>query len=317
MADVAPFLERHGWVGCAILGCMGVLFHALNYAPLPIKPLMKQFTGSIRWVGQKLWLWPVVGISVPILFGAGVTAMFSNAYIATAALYAAATVLLAARVVTWQETRSHANRRGIRVLVFLLAIVILATSFFWDWQTHTGIMTRLSSETNRSRYQVQLLPEFPTKDQVEVKVQKSIPKGTSAESPVKPSLAAVPLQPYDISGRRGEVLLALLNTQTESRDTLRVGCIAWIEESCVAAGRFLILFSQAGWSIDSNRVFRFDPDIPQEGMNIEAKAPRYTDKLPPHLGHWNKMDASQVTFFRAFSWMQIPVHSSGNPDMPD
>ena len=132
-----------------------------------------------------------------------------------------------------------------------------------------------------------------------------------------PKPAAVPILPYDVSGKRGEEFIALLNAQAEKRDTIRVGCVQWSEEACVAAGRFLILFSQAGWKIDSNKVFRFEPNIPIEGMNIDSKSPQYTDNLPPHLGHWNKMDYSEMTFYRTFNWMQIPVRSSGNPDMPD
>jgi hypothetical protein len=137
------------------------------------------------------------------------------------------------------------------------------------------------------------------------------------QSPTRETARPVPLNAYDLTGRRGELFLALLNTQLEPRDTLRVGCISWIAESCVAAGKFLLLFSQAGWKIDSNRVFRFDPAIPPEGVTIAAKAPRYTDNLPPHLGHWGIMDASQGTFWQTFVWMQIPVGASGDPDMPE
>jgi pimeloyl-ACP methyl ester carboxylesterase len=154
-------------------------------------------------------------------------------------------------------------------------------------------------------------------------IQETAPAGEPHARRTKPNMseapkeALVPLHTYDFTGRRGEVFLALLDTQLETRDTLRVGCIGWIEDSCVAAGKFLISFSQAGWRIDSNRVFRFDPGIPPEGMTIASKSPRYTDNLPPHLGHWGAMDASQVTFWRTFAWMQIPVGASGDPDMPE
>lgn len=126
---------------------------------------------------------------------------------------------------------------------------------------------------------------------------------------------ASPINPYDISGKRGELFQALLNTQVETRDSLIIGCIAWMPESCVAAGKFLLLFSQAGWKIIDNRVFRMDTSIPPEGVTLASKAPKYTDNLPPHLGHWNAMDTSQVTLWDAFIWMQVPMSATGDPDM--
>jgi hypothetical protein len=124
------------------------------------------------------------------------------------------------------------------------------------------------------------------------------------------------LDAYDISGKRGVTFETLLNTQTETRDTVRVGCIDWMPDSCVTAGKFLLSFSRAGWKIDENRVFRLDTRIPPEGITIASKTPKYTDNLPPHLGHWNQMDTSQITFWTAFQWVQVPIGATGDPDMP-
>ena len=137
------------------------------------------------------------------------------------------------------------------------------------------------------------------------------------ENPPTEVPKSVPINVYDLTGQRRDIFLALLNTQLEPRDTIRVGCIGWSETSCVAAGNFLILLSQAGWKIDSNRVFRFDPSVPRDGMTIAARTPNYTDNLPPHLGHWQAMDISQITVWYAFTWMQIPVGASGDPNMPE
>jgi hypothetical protein len=162
--------------------------------------------------------------------------------------------------------------------------------------------------------QVQLVPELKTEDKVAISASHSDLKPNEHKSTKQ---SPVPLRVYDLTGRRRDAFKALLNTQLEPRDVIRVGCIGWIEESCVAAGNFLLLISEADWKIDSNRVFRFDPSIPIEGVNIESRSPKYTDNLPPHLGHWVAMDASDVTLWRTFSWMQIPVQGSGNPDMPE
>jgi hypothetical protein len=95
-----------------------------------------------------------------------------------------------------------------------------------------------------------------------------------------------PQRPYDLTGTRRERFLKLLNApQTEPRDILRIGCIEWSDEACVAAGRFLILFSEAGWKIDSDRVFRMEPQIPIDGMAMVSHVtiPSNAPKLPPPL----------------------------------
>jgi len=128
-----------------------------------------------------------------------------------------------------------------------------------------------------------------------------------------------PQRPYDLTGPRREKFLRLLGkTQAEPRDIIRIGCISWSDAACVAAGRFLILFSEAGWTIDSNSVFRLEPQIPIDGMAMASHVDIVGDakKLPPHLGTWQKMDPSQVTIWWAFKEMGIPVSFSGDTSLP-
>jgi hypothetical protein len=125
-------------------------------------------------------------------------------------------------------------------------------------------------------------------------------------------------RPYDLSGAKREYFLELLKTkQFEPRDTVRVGCISWSDASCVVAGKFLILFSQAGWKIDSDRVYRMDPDIPVDGMAIASSNKIINqEKLPPHLGRWKVMSASQIVIDMAFTQMEIPVSSVEDNSLP-
>lgn len=128
-----------------------------------------------------------------------------------------------------------------------------------------------------------------------------------------------PKRAYDLSQpRRKEFLELLKTTQTEERDTLRIGCVAWSEASCLAAGKFLTLFSEAGWKIDSDRVFRMEPNIPVDGMTIAARSDDIAnfEKLPPHLGRWASMDQSQTIILMAFKYMDNPVKFSRDPSLP-
>jgi hypothetical protein len=148
------------------------------------------------------------------------------------------------------------------------------------------------------------------------------PDSDRAQSSIPPKNKRVLVRqrPYDLTGDRRKKFLELLGKpQSEPRDTLRMGCISWSDAACVAAGKFLILFSEAGWTIDSNRVFRLEPQIPIDGMAIVSRVDNLTEeqkKLPPHLGTWQKMDASQVTIYWAFRTMGIPVSSSSDPSLP-
>jgi len=114
---------------------------------------------------------------------------------------------------------------------------------------------------------------------------------------------------FELTEERRNGFLKLLSAQTAPRDTVRIGCTSWSEKSCVAAGRFLLLFSEAGWQIEENKVFRLEPQIPIVGVAITTRAPADEPKhpLPPHLGRWRKMDESHKTIYWAFRSTDIPV----------
>jgi len=137
---------------------------------------------------------------------------------------------------------------------------------------------------------------------------------------LQPSVPQVPPKnAYDLSQSRREDFLELLKTaQNEQRDTLRIGCVTWSEVSCLAAGRFLILFSEAGWRIDSDRVYKVEPDIPVDGMTIATGTVDIAnlEKLPPHLGRWSIADQSQSVITMAFKYMDNPVNFSKDPSLP-
>jgi hypothetical protein len=125
--------------------------------------------------------------------------------------------------------------------------------------------------------------------------------------------------PYDLTEPRRMRLLDLLRRQVEPRDAIRIGCTAWSEASCVAAGKFLIVFSEAGWVIDSNRVFRMEPMIPKAGIALVSSsvdAEKRPPDLPPHLGVWHKMNPSEVTIWFALRNLGIPVNGSSQEDLP-
>ncbi|HFK1901246.1 hypothetical protein, partial [Pseudomonas aeruginosa] len=61
---------------------------------------------------------------------------------------------------------------------------------------------------------------------------------------------------YELSESRRADFLELLRVPPGAKlDIVRIGCTTWSEESCITAGKFLKLFSEAGWQIDGAQVF--------------------------------------------------------------
>jgi hypothetical protein len=287
-----------------VLVAVGVLVHIIDWVRRPAATGKLSTTGKSGWqrfldfIEQPLFL-----VVVSIIGGIVGVLVYTPVF-----LVCDVCVLLALH-------RSQAVAdKGTKTQVFWYLLLLLITS-----SVLVGVGISLRKGGRNFVHELARAVAEATKPTMEqpMRAQSQV-QPQAPENPPRPQVPLpIPLKAYDVSGRRGEVLLTLLSAQLEPRDTIRVGCISWIEDSCIAAGRFLLLFSQAGWKIDSNRVFRFDPSIPREGMTMAAKTPKYTDNLPPHLGHWGRMDTSQVTFWLTFSWLQIPVDASGDPDMPE
>lgn len=127
-------------------------------------------------------------------------------------------------------------------------------------------------------------------------------------------------QSYDLSQHRRAEFLDLLSVPPgEHLDKLRIGCVAWSEVSCVAAGKFMVLLSEAGWKFDDARVHRMEPTIPVEGVSIVARGSELASlpELPPHLGRWAVMGKSASILDMAFRYMDNGVHYSRDPSLPD
>jgi hypothetical protein len=142
----------------------------------------------------------------------------------------------------------------------------------------------------------------PSHDEKEPAV--ALPRGETPRPP-RPTV-----RPYDLSPERRLQFLKWLKPPQEA-NTIRVGCATWSERACVAAGQFAILFSEAGWNIDGNRVFRLEPQIPGDGVFI-VSLPEPGPQLPPHLGRWHAMDLTEITLHLALMEMGLNANSGND-----
>lgn len=123
---------------------------------------------------------------------------------------------------------------------------------------------------------------------------------------------------YVVNSSNRDRYLELFRTgQFGRRDKLRIGCVEWSETSCIAAGNFLRLLSEAGWEIDSDAVFRMQTSVPVEGVSIVSRGDDLVGlpKVPPHMGHWSRSDISQSILTAAFKLMGVPVYFSSDPTL--
>lgn len=129
----------------------------------------------------------------------------------------------------------------------------------------------------------------------------------------------IPPRPYDLSGDRKSRFEESLGKQTISRATVRVGCDDRDEQSCLAAARFLLAMSEAGWKIEPKQVLRLNQAIPSEGVFLasnDRNAQNYKD-LPPHLGFWHQMSPSEVTLYSAFATLAIRLGATNDASLPE
>lgn len=146
-----------------------------------------------------------------------------------------------------------------------------------------------------------------------------MPKPGVQVGPSNPKVEAIEERPYELNVSREQSFLQLLKRpQTEPKDILRIGCTpTWSEKSCIAAANFLMKFSEAGWVIDTDRVFRMDTQIPNAGVTLCTNFVPPGPKLPPHLGRWEKMNASSVTILCSLAGIGIPFHAGSDPALPN
>ncbi|ECQ8978371.1 hypothetical protein ACDT65_000876 [Salmonella enterica subsp. enterica] len=136
----------------------------------------------------------------------------------------------------------------------------------------------------------------------------------SASKPVPPKV----IDAYAVNSSNRDRYLELFRTgQFGQRDKLRIGCVEWSESSCVAAGNFLRLLSEAGWEIDSDAVIRMQPSVPVEGVSIISRGDDLVGlpQVPPHMGRWSQSDISYEILAAAFKLMGVPVYFSSDPTL--
>lgn len=123
---------------------------------------------------------------------------------------------------------------------------------------------------------------------------------------------------YAIDSSNRDRYLELFRTgQFGQRDKIRIGCVAWSEASCVAAGNFLRLLSEAGWEIDSDTVTMMQPSVPVEGVSIVDRGDDLIGlpRVPPHMGYWSRPNISQEILTASFKLMGSPVYFSSDPSL--
>lgn len=147
-------------------------------------------------------------------------------------------------------------------------------------------------------------------------VDKPKPPSTEPHEAIAHAPLGPPIKPYDLTDERKKRFLAFAKPPLRDANKIRIGCLSWSERSCVAAGQFLLLFSQAGWTIDQNRVFRMDEPIPTEGVSIVSR-PEPGPPQPPHLGRWHKMSLTETSVEAAFVAIGVKVSGSADASLED
>jgi hypothetical protein len=94
---------------------------------------------AIQFVAKTLWRWDIVAICSPLLYGFGVGAMYGDDYVIAAGLYLVSIVWLTAKAIVWEEIKGHSKRRGISILILILACLLFMASLEWVKHRFTNV----------------------------------------------------------------------------------------------------------------------------------------------------------------------------------
>jgi len=145
--------------------------------------------GAFSWIGRQLWRWEVVAIGAPLIYGAGIGALYGDDYIVAETLFFAGIAWITAKVLSWEETRIHPNRQGISTLILLLGIGVFTASSFW-------ISHRIEELAGRAKEGHPVVPNPPPPNETE-KPQPPPPSSTQElkQLPAAPNRPKMRLKP--------------------------------------------------------------------------------------------------------------------------
>ena len=134
------------------------------------RSVLARVFAAINFCFTKLWDWPVVIFGSPIIYGLGAGALFGDEYILTGSLFFVSLAWLTAKVVSWEEVRSHENRRYISALILLGGAFLFALSLIWiRTRSHSmeqpAAIAKPAAASQAPKSTVQSVPANPAKMQ--------------------------------------------------------------------------------------------------------------------------------------------------------
>jgi hypothetical protein len=102
---------------------------------------------AVNWIRKKLWQWEVAGTGATTSCGIGVAAMYEGQFIVAACLYFLSVIWLTAKTITWEETKSHEQRKGISILILVMGMGFFAGSLLWIRERYEHELEMLGQPT--------------------------------------------------------------------------------------------------------------------------------------------------------------------------
>jgi hypothetical protein len=115
-----------------------------------------QFLRSLLWCVSLLWGWVVVGVGAPLVYAAGVGALFGDEYLIAGAFFFVSMAWLTSKAIFWEEARKQPDKNIISAMFLIAGGVCFALSLFW-------IVHRKHSMEHPSEPQSKAAPLVPPK----------------------------------------------------------------------------------------------------------------------------------------------------------
>lgn len=100
---------------------------------------------EIQFVLRGLWRAGIAQIAVPLLYGIGVCAMYSDDYPVAAGFYFVSIAWCVAKTLDWEETKKQKKRGVIGTIVLVLGALVFIASLVWIQHRQNFALARIAT----------------------------------------------------------------------------------------------------------------------------------------------------------------------------
>lgn len=93
--------------------------------------MARRVLDAIGWLLAQMWSWPVTGVMTPLIYGAGLAALFGDEYVIASVLCCLAVLWVTLKTVFWEETADQEHRIFVQSTIGIVGLLFCVLSVWW------------------------------------------------------------------------------------------------------------------------------------------------------------------------------------------